>query len=148
MPESGDRFSEKFAGHGHQDPHTPGKMTGCAKLRSKRPAGLLHMAKQAPGSCGNGPRIGLDKAQNTLLLARHAVFRGSADDHRRLVKSQGLRYFGVLLLECNNYSPVKPKKVTARALFSVSRVVQSGTRFRIFAAAQGPVRRFFIHHCY
>jgi hypothetical protein len=91
------------------------------------------MLKQAPGRRGNRPRSGLNKVQNELLLARHAVFRRSADHRRGSLKIGILRISSDLLSRRNNYSPIKLKKVSARALFSVSGVVQSGTRRRICA---------------
>jgi hypothetical protein len=60
-PSRAGRSAGKFTGHGLKDPHIPSKMTGCGRLRSGWQAGVFHMPKQAPESCGNGPRIGLDE---------------------------------------------------------------------------------------
>ena len=140
------RFSPKVDDHGHQDPQLPDKMTGCGRLCSKQQHGLSHMPKRTLENRGNGTRMARDGTRNTLLLARHAVFRNCADARPRPARSGIFRNFGELLSRCNNWSPVKSKKVPARALFSVSTMVQSLTRRRNSCRSASARVTILLHH--
>jgi hypothetical protein len=87
-----------------------------------------------------------DGTKNTLLLARHAVFRYCADALPRSASSGIFGNSGELLSKCNNWSAVKPKKVQSRALFSVSRVVQSVTRHRNFCRSASAGATILLDH--
>ena len=124
----------------------PGKMTACERLCSKQQHGLSHMPKRTLENCGNGTRMARDESKNMLLLARHAVFRNRADARPRPARPGIFGKFGELLSKCNNWSAVKPKKVTTRALFSVSRMVQSVTRRRNSCRSARVGGTILLHH--
>lgn len=94
------------------------------------PGRFVSYAETGTRERGSGARNGGEEAENTLLLARHAVFRRGTDDRQSPVSSGVLRNYDRLLSK--RYSGVRQneKKEPSRALFSAPTVVQSAAMHR------------------